>query len=233
MVATSNLVVNDSGPSPSTAPMPSVSSRSRRKSPQSRAVVESQIPRVHGSMECPSRNAPGWPTTRERKKDLPERYGPQMASTATRLSTVARRSSASWTGSNSRSVLGLLDALLTTEPVSLFHSRSLGRMRGTAECWHSSVLRSSGVKPAAMFSVFFTRPAPVFADHAVKGAEPRFSPQGSYDTAAASTKRQDTSPFSPSHLSVLRGTGWQWRGDTKPRTAAVERGRSRSAVFDH
>ena len=95
IVVTRSLVVMDSGPSPSTAPMPSVSKRSNTNSSHSSALVDSQIPRVHTSIEWPSANVPCWPITRDMKNDFPERYGPQIARTATGFWMVFSSSSAS------------------------------------------------------------------------------------------------------------------------------------------
>ena len=123
MVVTRSLVVKDSDPSPSTAPIPSVSSSSNANSSHSRAVVDSQIPRVHASIECPSLNA-GSPTTREMKKDFPERQGPQMASTATGFLMVFSSSSASGTSCSSvpMTLVAIEDASpFATSPVALFH----------------------------------------------------------------------------------------------------------------
>lgn len=73
IVVTRSLVVKDSGPSPSVAPMPSVSSSNNTNSSHSSAVVDSQMPRVQTSIEWPSLNVPVSPTTRDIKKDFPVR----------------------------------------------------------------------------------------------------------------------------------------------------------------
>ena len=56
-----------------TALIPSVSSKTATNPSLTRTVVAIQIPLVQAFMLCPSLNAPGDPSTREMKYDLPER----------------------------------------------------------------------------------------------------------------------------------------------------------------
>ena len=78
-----------------TIPIPSVSSSSNTNSSHSRATVDSQIPRVHASIEWPTLNEPGLLTIREMKYDLPVRAGPHTASTATGLRMAFSKANAS------------------------------------------------------------------------------------------------------------------------------------------
>ena len=87
----------DSGLSPSMVLIPSVSSNNNTNSSHSSAIVDSQIPRVHTFIEWPSLNVLILPIKCDMKKDFPERWGPQIASTAMGLLMVFSRSSATGT----------------------------------------------------------------------------------------------------------------------------------------